>query len=308
MAATFGLAYILAIRVAHAATCPATANVQGVADIVESVRVMLRAHGIAVEPSPELAACGDRSVHAWLLREPHAPTYALHIEDPFGRTSDRQVSDAETAASLIESWALPLAADLAAPLPLSTPAIVRQETDDLPRAEETAAIRWRLTGALEVAGGSDKSLWYGGTLTGCANVAALCVGGRLRIARDDSVWGPDRDVTRSGTELLALVTLPLVRHGIRLAPMMGLGVGWVHTGPPQAEPDTMSRVSDELGLRWEAAVSGGIALTAHLSLVGEIGISLGRSIAASPRANAGDVVFDAPTGYLRAAVACQYAP
>jgi hypothetical protein len=307
MAATFGLAYILAIRVAHAATCPAIANVQGVAEIVESVRVTLRAHGIAVEPPPELATCADRSVHAWLLREPHSPTYVLHIEDPFGRTSDRQVSDAETAASLIESWALPLAADL--PALRSAPAVVRQETDDVPRAEKTAAIGWRLTGALEVAGGSDDSLWYGGTLTGCADVATLCVGGRLRIARDDSVLGPDRDVTRSGTELLALVTLPLVLHGIGLAPMMGLGVGWVHTGTPQPEPDNLtSRASDALGLRWEAGVSGGIPLNAHLSLVGEIGISLGRSIAASPRPNAGDVVFDAPTGYLRAAVACQYAP
>jgi hypothetical protein len=306
LVATIGLAYVLANRVAQAVTCPAIANVQGVAEIVESVRVMLRAHGIAVEPSPELARCAERSVHAWLRREPPSRSYALHIEDPFGRTSDRQVSDAETAASLIESWALPLAAALAAPSPI--PAVVRQETDNLPRAKETPAIHWRLTGALEVAGGSDDSLWYGGTLTGCANVTTLCVGGRLRIARDDSVWGPDRDVTRSGTELLALVTLPLVRHGVRLAPMMGLGVGWVHTGPPQGEPDNMSRVSDDLALRWEAAVNAEIPLSAHLSLVGEIGVSLGRSIAASSRAGGGEVIFDAPTGYLRAAVACQYAP
>ena len=283
---------------AGAAVCPPAAVVQGSAPIVASVREILRAHGLSGEPS----ACPDQEVRA-SLEEGGAGRYHLRIRDAFGRQSEREVSDPETAASLIESWAVP-AVDEVPPLAPEAPALRRSPP---PAAVSAAdAVRWRLAGAIELASGSDDSLWYGAALTGCATLAALCLGGRLRLAQDNSILGPDRDINRSATEALLLAAWPLVGRTVTVTPMVGVGAGWVHTG---ANPeDANTRESNDLGARVEAAASAGLALSAHLSLVAELGASWGLSLASFGRDDRAGSTLAVPGAYLRGALACQYSP
>jgi hypothetical protein len=302
-AGVIGLSWGLALGGARAADCPPVAIVRGPSEIVASIRAILRAHEVATA----VGSCPDHLVRVTLFMEPGSRSYVLHIEDPFGRTSERRIGDAETAASLIESWALPAADDLPAPPPRPT-ALRRTAEAQMPSPAPIDASRWRLAGALEVAGGSDDSLWYGAALTGCRSLAALCVGGRLRVARDDSLVGPDRDVGRSATELLMLAALPLAGRVFTLTPMVGVGAGWIHSATARPEGEVATPSSDDLGVRVEVAASAGLALGPHLSLVGEIGASRGWSLASTRREVAGGAAVNLPAGYVRAAVACQYAP
>ena len=91
--------------------------------------------------------------------------------------------------------------------------------------------------------------------------------------------------------------------------MLGLGAGWIHTGAARPEVDANTTPSDDLGLRVEAAASAGLAVSAHVSLVGEVGAAWGESIASTRREDGGGTPTVAvPRAYLRAAIACQYSP
>jgi hypothetical protein len=303
MTGTVGLVCALLVHDAGASACPPAAVVQGTPRIVTSVREILRAHGVAGDAS----SCPDQRVRA-SLKETGAGSYHLQIEDAFGRHSDREVNDAETAASLIESWAVPVVDEVPDAVPL--PAVIERGPRPISSSLAPDSVRWRLSGSIEVAGGSDDSLWYGSALTGCATLAGFCLGGRLRLARDDSVLGPDRDISRSATEALLVAAWPLVRRNVTVTPILGIGAGWIHTGAPRPEADANTRSSNDLGARVEAAASAGLALSARVSLVGEIGASWGPSLVSvgrDDRAGAGATVA-VPGAYVRAAIACQYAP
>jgi hypothetical protein len=280
------------------------ATVQGPPRIAEAVRAILRGHGAATPAG----ACAGPGVRASLLAEPGAKSYLLHIEDPFGRQSDRHVKDAETAASLIETWAQPAVETLPAlPLPPVAQRSSTAEGDVRSRAQLDAP-RWRIVGALEVAGSTDSSLWYGGAVTGCGPVGPLCLGGRLRLAVDNNPVGSNHDVNRSATELLALAALPLPARGVTLTPAVGLGVGWTHSGSAESLADLDDSSGNDLGLRLEAAFSAAIPLGPHVALVGEVGASRGVSITSSTRADLAGTIAHVPSGYFRAAVACEYTP
>ena len=92
---------------------------------------------------------------------------------------------------------------------------------------------WRISGAAEIAISGGDSLWYGGSVTACGSVGALCLGGRLRMVRDDNFVDLDHDSgSRSAVELLALAALPLAAHGVTLMPVLGFGVGRLHADNP----------------------------------------------------------------------------
>ena len=112
VAAAAGLLALLAAPASPraGAGCPPTAVVEGAAEIVTPIAAVLRRRGVGPGPSD----CG-RVVRASLAARPNLDTYALHIEDGYGRVSDREVADAGTAASLIESWAIDEDADVLAP-------------------------------------------------------------------------------------------------------------------------------------------------------------------------------------------------
>ncbi len=309
-ASAIGLSFTLAYAGAGAAACPPAATVIGAARIVEPVRAILRAHDV----STGAGECKETParVQAWLIAEPGAHDYVLRIEDPFGRKSERHVGDAETAASLIETWLAPQ--EESAPAPSARTAAARaQAIDETETRAETSAAGggWRITGALEIASNGEDSLWYGGSITACGSVGALCVGGRLRIARDDNFVDLDHDSgSRSAVELLGLAALPLAAGGVTLTPMLGFGLGRLHAGDPAAaDGETDMPGGDDVGLRIEAAASAGLALSRHLTFVGELGASHAWSIASRTSAAAmPGQRMTAPANYLRAALALQYAP
>jgi hypothetical protein len=167
--------------------------------------------------------------------------------------------------------------------------------------------RWRIDGAVEVARGSDDSSWYGGAATVCAQVGALCGGGRLRVARNGDSEGAGRDRRRTAAELLVLAALPLTEGAVTLTPVLGLGLGWVHTEVASPALD-FDDVPTDLGMRVEAAASVALALGAHVALAAEVGVSWGRSLASSGGEGSDGSAVDPPSTALRVALGCRYRP
>ena len=303
-ATAIGLSCLLAYGRASAATCPPSATVTGAARIVEPVRSILRDHDV----STDARKCGEvaKRVQAWLIGEPGARGYVLRIKDPFGRRSERRVGDAETAASLIESWLAPETESVSEPAArrAAAPAQVADEIETRAAPPHASAADWRVTGAAEIGTSGGDSLWYGGTLTACGSVGALCAGGRLRLARDDNFFDLDHDSgSRSAIELLALAAWPLLAHGVTLTPLLGFGVGRLHgNNPILADGEADMPGGDDIGLRMEAAASAGFSLNRHLTLVGELSASHAWSMVSrtSTEALLGERMT-APTNYLRAA-------
>jgi hypothetical protein len=309
-AAALGLACTLAFARVGAAACPSSATVLGAARITEPVRAILRSHDVPTGAGE--CAQTTAGVQAWLIAEPGARGYVLRIQDAFGRRSERRISDAETAASLIESWLAPEAES--APQVAERPAVARpQATDETETraAPPPASAGWRITGAAEIGVSGGDSLWYGGAVTACGSMGPLCVGGRLRMAHDDNFFDLDHDSgSRSAVELLALAAWPLMAHGVTLTPLLGFGVGRLHADNPNlidGEADMPG--GEDLGLRMEAAASAGFSLSRYLTLAAELGAAHAWSIESrtSPAAMLGMRML-APTNYLRAAIALQYTP
>lgn len=305
MAGALALFGVMTVRRAEAADCAPVAVVEGAGSVAERVRALLQAHGVASNPD----ACPARVVRASVTAEPGSAGYTLHIEDALGRTSDRQVNDAETAASLVESWALPEAEGLFRPRSISrlAPPVVEKAA---PRTEPTGPV-WRLAGTLEVSAGTDRSLWYGGAVSGCGHVSRVCIGGRARIGKDDGIAGPNPDggdLSRTATELLLVASLPLTKGRLDVAPSVGVGSAWTHAEVLAPGRDSDPVVSDAFGPRLEAAVDIGVTLSRHLSLVGEASAALGKTIASSAPSRAKDFVVRPPFGYLRLGIGCQYSP
>lgn len=310
-ATAIGLSCWLAYGRASAATCPPSATVTGAARIVEPVRAILRDHQV----STDARECGEaaRRVHAWLIGEPGARGYVLRIEDPFGRRSERRVGDAETAASLIESWVAPEMESSSEPPTRSATARAQliDETETRAAPPVLGAPEWRVTGAAEIGTSGGDSLWYGGTITACGSAGPLCAGGRLRLARDDNFFDLDHDSgSRSAVELLALAAWPLLAHGVTVTPLVGFGVGRLHGNDPiLADGEADMPGGEDFGLRLEAAASAGFSLNQHLMLLGELGASHAWSMVShTSREALPGQRLTAPTNYLRAALALQYTP
>src|SRR5215471_8639057 len=128
-----------------AAACPPTATLHGPAAETRQLEGLLLEQGVVVSG----VACPHRTVAATLGRLPGTRGLWLHIQDGYGRASDRQVADARTAASLIGSWVLGEDADfIAAPAPTSAPSrppVIAAAPQPEPRQERT-----RLLGSAEV--------------------------------------------------------------------------------------------------------------------------------------------------------------
>ena len=132
------------------AACRPTAVVEGAAEIVTPIAAVLRRRGVGTGPSE----CG-RVVRASLAARPDLDTYSLHIEDGYGRVSDREVADAGTAASLIESWAIDEDADVLAPRVAPVPLEIITAAAAAPDAPPVAT--WHMDALGELATATDGS-------------------------------------------------------------------------------------------------------------------------------------------------------
>jgi hypothetical protein len=282
--------------------CPPVAIVEGAAEIVTPVAAVLRRRGLRSEPS----GCG-RVVRASLVTRPDLKAYSLHIEDGYGRVSDREIADASTAASLIESWAIDEDADVLGPRP--APAPVQTLVAAPPPPAGGAPAGFRVTTLGEVSTATDGSTWYGGALAACGRVGPICLGGRARIARGggDEGGGLPVSLARARTDAGAAVALPLSWGGFTAAPMIGVGLTWTRTTMATSQVP-VQMTSDDYALGVEAGVGLAFGVSAHWSLVGELGGLLTRSLS---RHGGGDVLWDflpaPPTGFVHVGAGLEYA-
>ncbi len=294
---------------AGVAGCPPAAIVRGGATtMVTAVVAILRQHGVASRPP----ACAGRVVRASL--DPAAGTrfHHLRIDDGFGRTSDRKVTDARTAASLIETWALaedasllspkPHAAELPSPAPTSIDVGASLAASaDVPTAEAT----WRVAATVDVSTDMDGFAAYGAAATGCGRVGPICVGGRARIASGSQATVlPGFDLTRNTAAFLAIASLPITWRRFTVAPLVGLGGGWARIS---GLPDPITVARDDVSIRAEAAAIVGLRLATNWSVLAEVGVAAGRRVSGDPSDPLQARLTPPPDFTVGAAVGIEYA-
>jgi len=287
-----------------ATACPPVAIVEGAAEIVTPVAAVLRRRGLRSEPS----GCG-RVVRASLVARPGVNAYGLHIEDGYGRVSDREIADASTAASLIESWAIDEDADVLAPR--AAPAAIARAPVAPPAPMSGAPEAFRVATRGEVATATDGSVWYGGALAACGRIGLMCLGGRARIARDgggDGGGGLTGTLTRTRIDAGAAAALPLSRGAFTLAPAIGVGLYWTRSTVNQVPVEIPVEILvDDLALGVDAGIGAAYAVGEHWSVVTELG-----ALFANPVSSRGDdPLLDflplPPRGFFHVGLGLQYA-
>jgi len=233
------------------------ALLEGDPELVATVGDELGRRGVAT-----MATSEDQAIRVTLARQPDGIVLALH--DPQGRAAERRVATAETAATLIESWARP---GLAEPLldrqpPPPPPAIVTAPV--LPA--EPAARRWTPVFRFGADNG-DHRLWLGAGVGACGRVGPLCLGGELRLAHQ---IGGDRERAAPGLPapaesdlqglLLAELPVALGRPVVVLA--VGAGLGRRYDGQ-----------TSKIGVRQELRAT--VALPLWSRLAAEAGVIAG---------------------------------
>ena len=289
------------------AACPPVAIVEGAAEIVTPVAAVLRRRGLRSEPS----GCG-RVVRASLVARPGLNAYGLHIEDGYGRVSDREIADASTAASLIESWAIDEDADVLAPRTAPTAIARAPVAPPVPVSGAPEAFRVATRG--EVATATDGSVWYGGALAACGRVGLMCLGGRARIARDgggDGGGGLTGTLTRTRIDAGAAAALPLSRGAFTLAPAIGVGLYWTRSTANQIPLDIpveiLVDVVDDFALGVDAGIGAAYAVGAHWSIVTELGALFANPVSSRRDDSRWDFVPLPPRGFFHVGLGLQYA-
>jgi hypothetical protein len=206
---------LAAPAVAVASPCAKAVVLEGPGSLREPIARRLEASGVAVGDG----TCPAVRVRLSSSTSSSASGFDLLVEDRFGRTSHRQVSDPGTAVSLIESWAAGLDANLpvdgagASGAPIATNVILE--------APDTVAVpgRLRVYGGFARNLGSDNSIGGGGLAGGCLRAGPACAGLELYVARD--LAG-----ARAAADLLFTAALPFETKHWLLLPGVGLGPGW----------------------------------------------------------------------------------
>jgi hypothetical protein len=181
--------------------------------------------------------------------------------------SERRVSDADTAATLIETWTTTEEADLLGPhehASTSSVPVVDGSASSSPTAN------WRVGTAAEAAAGTDGSRWYGGNATACGSFYGVCLGGRVRVARDSGSAGPAAlyDQIQTTGELLGVAALPRSFGRLTFIPLIGIGGAWTNVSP-QTGTNTVPAARHALCI--EAAAGGAMEISRRWSVGLEIG-------------------------------------
>lgn len=208
-------------------TCPAAVQIEGEPALAAALTAALRSRGIVTPP--------PLGCPLSLIRVTRSPQgLVVHIHQELAQT-ERLVSDAAVAATLIESW---LRSDLTNPL-LAAPELLAAPPlpppPPPPAAPRAASPRFTIELLFESGIDKDGAIWLGGSLHGCAPVGPLCLGAIVRTAAEvpASYIGTYRD-QRVALDVLASLVWPLRRGRWGVAPGLGLGAGWLHH---QAKPD-----------------------------------------------------------------------
>jgi hypothetical protein len=288
--------------------CPATAALEGPPGITIPIARGLRAHGVNVGAS---GTCATRSVRAIVSTAPSGKGFKLHIEDGFGRTSDRYVAEADTAVSLIESWVVDDESDLlAVPPPTAAPP---SATLTAAPAAAGAVSLLRLYAGPRALVGSDSTVGVGAVAGGCGRIGFACLGAELGFVHDLGVSGGTTDAGTSRDAINAYVTagVPLSRGRFFLMPAIGVGAGWTRTHVAAEEMDMTAATATTLGLRGQVSVMAGVSITSHVTLA----LDLAALVAPGARPPPPEVSTSTPTplpaeplGSLAAGLTCLVTP
>lgn len=211
----------------------------------------------------------------------------VSIVDVDGRRTQRQVADLATAAALIETFSMtaPLPSGSSRP-PTSPPLEVHDIEDQpevfLPRLPGRRTVLGAVGASIGSSLASDGSVWLSSSGFACVDLGRLCVGGAARYSRDAGLSGSAEktETTRSETDVLLSVEVPMNSGGWSFSPGLGLGIGWLRVrrdvmtseGPQQLELDTG-------GLRAELRTTASVPLRRGVSL------TLGATISFAPGAH-----------------------
>jgi hypothetical protein len=250
----------------EALACPPTVRLGGDKTLVSAVAPMLEGRGISTEEGacPALAVTLEKRGRATLVS-------ASPDEE---QTSTREVTDARTAATVIESW---VRTDVEAPLLARHP-----PADDVelpvglvvaaPRAAAPPSFQVGTLGELGLA--SDHTSWGGFQLSGCWMVGRACIGGRARfgtVADGPGLWEATMD--REAVDGLVDAELPLRLGPFAVSPGLGVGLGWVHTH----EEDSRD-AKQTAGLRGELHLALALPLTRHVALESTMSLELAETL------------------------------
>lgn len=295
--------------------CPPTALLTGEKELIEAVRISLQRRGIALEARPPCPA---------VVVEVERATGGLHvsIQDSDGRRSERQVSDAETAAALIESWARP---ELGGPAYAHAPSededadadagTVPVSDSEVPEAIKPLVIYSAqprpigITASTTASVASDGSIWLGLEAGACVQIGPVCAGAEVRTRLDtETVGGSERyETSRIGLDLLVAVDRPFGRGRTRLRPGVGAGVGWTRIrGNPDRATTGQQIEIDTGGLRVGAHVAATFALRGALSVELAAGVDLSPLAHTGPYYDEGTTLAGEPRASVRGGIGLRY--
>lgn len=281
--------------IADQAACPPAAAVHGDLELIGPVAEELAAVGVATD-APDIAC---PRVEVTLSRAGNQ-RLLVQIHNDAGRDEARVVSAPRIAAAWIHSFTRD---DIGAPLLLAhlahlapRPPPPLNDGPDTRDAPPKGSARTRLSIALRVESlaAADDSTWTAVGGDACAQIGPVCIGTRVRFARNAGFsHNGDRTRTdRSHSEFLAIVEAPVNVGRLAIRPRLGVGLARTLTDRhnPRRQPCATAGssapcdaqvpvyIGDGFAVRTNRlAIDTGIALTVPLTerLSLEVGGSLG---------------------------------
>ncbi|MDB4980550.1 MAG: hypothetical protein JWM82_1302 [Myxococcales bacterium] len=288
--------------VAFASPCEKAVVLEGPGALIETVARRLEANGVSVRAE---GTCRSVRVQLSPPQPPGAAGLDLFVEDRFGRTSHRTVSDSGTAASLIESWMARFDADL--PVDGSGPPRIDSVTNvsvEAPAPAAAAASDVRLFGGLAGNLGSDQSLRGGGLAGICLRAGPACLGMELYVARDLVDAG-------AAADLLFTAALPFETNRWLFMPGIGVGPGWTRSRlGAGGRLSALGESTDVVGLRGAISVLAGARLWPRVIVGLDVG-TVAAPRASGPTRSAWDGTGSDASGpgvYGRAGLVCMVTP
>lgn len=250
---------------ASATPCPAAVDLTGDPEAVAAVTSVLESRGIALA-DPDRPECGGTRVTV-TKRGPN-----LVVTQP-ALAEERVVSDAVTAATVIESWSAAFVGPSSAPpalasRPLATTALAPAPLIAGPSDELVAVPTAKPHGvhvfiAMETSFAVDRSSWLGAVGGVAIPIGRVWLAARARVAAVVDGPAPWR-LDRTAEDALFGAEVPFVRGSTVLWLGASAGMGAVHTSIDG--PDRMSVGSETFGLRADAHVTWTIHVVPHLAL------------------------------------------
>ena len=255
---------------AIAEPCAPAVRLDGDPVLVAEVARELAGRGIRVAVDD---ACPAR--RATVVRRGGEVVVTIVADD--GTATERSITEAGTAASVIESFtrtdvATPLLATRA--IPTTATPVVEPPRVEAPATPTAPPQRLHLAANLESAYANDGTTWLGASVKLCITVGPLCAAARFRsslVVAGLDAPGVERDLN----ELLVGVDVPFALGPVRLAPGFAGGLGGMETRAGGMKRETGAFRAEAQVALWAPIVDG-------LALEASVGVGLGDQIEFDP--------------------------